>query len=75
MILSCAAACDAVLDAPKPEMVVKEHADSAVIVELRVWCKTEDYWKAVFALNESVKEALDAANIEIPFPQMDVHMK
>lgn len=75
VILSCAAACDAVLDAPKPEMVVKEHADSAVIVELRVWCKTEDYWKAVFALNESVKEALDAANIEIPFPQMDVHMK
>ena len=41
----------------------------------RVWCKNEDYWSVYFDLNEGVKKAFDEKGIEIPYPQMDVHVK
>jgi len=49
-------------------------ADSSVNFVVRVWVNTADYWPVHFALNEAFKEALDAAGISIPFPQMDVHL-
>lgn len=55
---------------------VKELGDNAVIFTFRTWVKTEDYWKAFFALTEEVKKAFDATNGELnfPFPQRDVHL-
>jgi small conductance mechanosensitive channel len=35
----------------------------------------KDYWEVYFDIYEAGKEALDEANIEIPFPQMDLHVK
>lgn len=52
-----------------------EHGDNALIFYVRVWVKTEDYWKVYFDLNEKVKEEFNKNNIEIPYPQVDVHMK
>jgi len=54
---------------------VKEFADSSVNLTYRAWCKTEDYWNTYFDSMEAIKEILDRENIEIPFPQMDIHMK
>ncbi len=48
---------------------------SSVDWQLRVWCKTEDYWDVWQAATREVKMSLDAANIGIPYPQMDVHQK
>ncbi len=48
---------------------------SSVDWQLRVWCKTSDYWDVWQAATREVKVSLDAANIGIPFPQMDVHQK
>jgi small conductance mechanosensitive channel len=48
--------------------------DSAVNWTLRVWCKTEDYWTVWQQGVRAIKVTLDAANINIPFPQMDVHL-
>jgi small conductance mechanosensitive channel len=63
----------AVLDDPAPTVEVIEMADSSVNLVVRPWCKTADYWSVVFSVNHAIKEALDEAGIEIPFPQMDVH--
>lgn len=52
---------------------VKELADSSVNITYRVWCKTSDYWDVYFDSMEKAKEVFDRENIEIPFPQMDVH--
>lgn len=41
---------------------------------MRPWCTTATYWDTYFAVNQGVKEALDSAGIEIPFPQRDVHL-
>ncbi len=55
-------------------IAVAELGDSSVNFAYRVWVKTDHYWPVFFELNEQVKKRFDAAGIEIPFPQMDVHI-
>ena len=54
---------------------VEELADDGVILGLRAWVKTEDYWPAKWRLNEEIKLTFDEENIDIPYPQLDVHIK
>ena len=63
-----------ILKDPEYTIGVKELADSAVIFVVRPWVNSGDYWGVFFDITENTKVALDAANIGIPFPQMDVHM-
>ncbi len=51
-----------------------EHAESALIFTVRVWTKNSDFWNLKFNLLENVKKAFDKNKIEIPYPQVDVHM-
>ncbi|MBF0199656.1 MAG: mechanosensitive ion channel family protein [Planctomycetes bacterium] len=62
-----------ILEDPAPMVEVVEMADSSVNFVVRPWCKTADYWTVYFNINHALKEALDSAGIEIPFPQMDIH--
>lgn len=64
-----------VLTEPAPLVAVKAHGDSAVVLTMRMWCKTEEYWDLYFEMQETVKLAFDANGFHIPFPQMDVHNK
>lgn len=57
-----------VLKEPAPTVNVSELADSSINFAVRPWCTTEDYWDVYFGITEDVKEALDAAGIEIPYP-------
>jgi small conductance mechanosensitive channel len=59
---------------PPPEMMVTNLGDSAVELQLRLWCAAGDYWPLKFDLNRRLKEALDAGGITIPFPQRTVHL-
>ena len=52
-----------------------KHGDSSLTYVVRVWVKCEDYWNTLFDLEEAVKEAFDKNNIEIPYPQLDIHQK
>ncbi len=63
-----------VLEKREKSVMVEELGDSGVNLILRCWCKASDYWDVYFGNTEAAKLALDAAGIEIPFPQMDVHM-
>ncbi len=58
-----------VLLVPKPEFRIKELADSSVNIEILVWHPREDWGEASPILLKIAKKALDAAGIEIPFPQ------
>ena len=62
-----------VLGDPAPAVRIDEHGDSAIVLLCRVWTKTEDYWDTRFDLLEEVKRRFDEEDIEIPYPQMDVH--
>ena len=53
---------------------VSELADSSVNFVVRPWVKSTDYWPTYFDLLEKIKTELDREGIEIPFPQLSVHM-
>ncbi|MEO0330984.1 MAG: mechanosensitive ion channel domain-containing protein [Bacteroidota bacterium] len=63
-----------VLPDPAPFVGVQELGDSSVNLAVRPHCSPVDYWGVYFDTLENSKKALDANNIEIPFPQMDVHL-
>ncbi len=63
-----------VLETPEPFFGVAAHGDSAVEIDFKVWCETPKYWDVKYYLQEQVKIAFDEANIDIPYPQMDIHM-
>ncbi|NRD74993.1 mechanosensitive ion channel [Shewanella sp. VB17] len=64
-----------VLKDPVHAIGLAELADSSVNFVVRPWVKTSDYWPARFEILEQIKLALDDANIGIPYPQIDLHVK
>lgn len=50
-------------------------ADSAVVIGLRAWVKTEEYWATRWRLMEEIKLTFDAEGIDIPYNQLTVHLK
>ncbi|MEN8886852.1 MAG: mechanosensitive ion channel domain-containing protein [Winogradskyella sp.] len=65
-----------VLKDPAPTVAVSELADSSINFVVRPWCNVADYWDVYFDITEAVKEALDAAGIEIPYPhQVEIQKK
>ena len=53
---------------------VSDLADSAVMIGLRAWVKTEEYWAARWRILEQIKTEFDQAGIEIPYNQLTVHL-
>lgn len=64
-----------VLSDPAPGIVTTELADSSVNFQLRPWTKTEDYWTVKGEITNGIFEAFKREGVEIPYPQVDVHMK
>ena len=63
------------LNEPEPMVRVSAHGASSIDLVARVWVKTGDYWTVNFDVLEAVKTAFDKEGIEIPFNQLDVHVK
>lgn len=64
-----------VLSDPEPSVVITALADSSINLQLRAWAKTEDYWTVRGDLTKGIYELYTREGIEIPFPQLDVHLK
>jgi len=66
-----------VLKDPKPDVLFKEYGDSALIFLLRVW--TREYINKPNVLKSQIYYAVfkkfKEHNIEIPYPQRDLHIK
>jgi small conductance mechanosensitive channel len=63
-----------ILKDPEYRVAVSELADSSVNFVVRPWVKSEDYWTVRFELMETIKLTFDKEGIEIPFPQLSIHM-
>lgn len=63
-----------VLKDPAPQVYLNELGGSSINWVVRVWTDTPDYWGVRERVTQEVKDALDRAEIGIPFPQMDVHL-
>lgn len=57
-----------------PEVFVKELADSSVNLTVRGWANKADYWAVRNQLQATIKEALDNAGIQIPYPQQEMRI-
>ncbi len=58
-----------------PEPVVKftNFGDSSLDLSIRCWTDTANLWPVYWDNMEALKEAFEANDIEIPFPQQDIH--
>lgn len=65
-----------VLDSPKPRMRFRNFGDSALEYELLCWVGSPTRAaKSQHKINREIYKRLGAADIEIPFPQQDVHLR
>lgn len=67
--------CEYILPDTEIKVFVANLGASSVDLEGRCTVATENYWPATWYFTERIKEIFDAEGIEIPFSQLDVHMK
>lgn len=63
-----------VLTDPEPFVAISELADSSVNFTARAWVNAADYWSLFFDMNQKVYQTFPQKGLNIPFPQMDVHL-
>ena len=66
---------DGILKEEAIQVFVSELGDHAVILGVRGWVKKDAYWTTKWNLLENIKLTFDQHGIEIPHPQVVVHMK
>jgi len=75
IVLDICNAHELILKDPAPAVKIAAYSASSVDISVRAWAKNEDYWTVNGYLMETVKAAFDKEGIEIPFNQLDVHIK
>jgi Small-conductance mechanosensitive channel len=61
-------------DVEQPLVVIGNLADSGVVITIRAWVKSENYWDLFFYMNEAIYIELPSHGVNFPFPQIDVHL-
>jgi len=72
-ILNLIASNDDIRKDPEPFVGIKNYGSSSIDFVIRVWTDTKNFWNIYFYINNNLKKEFDKQNIEIPFPQLDVH--
>jgi small conductance mechanosensitive channel len=63
-----------ILPSPAPDIVIQSLNKNSVDIQVRTWVKRADYWDVYYAINELIYNTFTAKNIDLPFPQLTVHM-
>ena len=74
-LLEIAAETPNVLKYPRPEVIFMDHGDSALIFRLRIWTHVDNFWSAPSEIRFELDKRFRELNIEIAFPQRDVHIR
>ena len=64
-----------ILKSPEPFIELSKLNSSSVDITVRAWVNSADYWPVFFSMNEKVYKAFAQEGLNIPFPQVDVHVK
>ena len=64
-----------VLKKPKPDVLFDDHGDSALIFILRYWTTVDYYHTTSTDIRFAMDRLFRERNIEIAFPQMDIHIR
>lgn len=60
---------------PMPQIMVTSLGSSGIILNMRYWTLTSDFWEVRFWMLESIKNTLEVEGISIPYPQQDIRIK
>ena len=74
LLMECLEKSSDIIKEKELKVVVKNLADSSIVIETRAWVSNDKYWDTRFKLLEEYKNIFDANGIEIPFNQLDVHI-
>ena len=58
----------------KPYAVLTTYGESTIGYALRFWVKGDDYWNALFAVNQKIKTEFDAHGVQMSYPHLNVHL-
>lgn len=72
--LEAVAATPNVLPSPAPVVYLTDYGSSAIEYSIRCWTETKDYWDVYFALNENLRDAFAAHNVEMTYDHLNVHI-
>jgi small conductance mechanosensitive channel len=61
------------LSTPAAEVHITGFADSAINLRFSVWSKTKEFASLKNSLQQAIQEKFAQENIEIPYPQLEVH--
>lgn len=75
LLLTVAESNPAIFAEPVPLVGVARQGDGKLEVDLKAWCRTEDYQDVKYYLQEQVKLAFDEADVKMAYPQMEVKLK
>jgi small-conductance mechanosensitive channel len=76
LLTEVAAEEDRILERPAPSALFVQFGESSLDFRLRAWTARPDEWMRIRSdLNVAVNRALGGAEIEIPFPQRDLHLR
>ena len=59
---------------PEPQVGIESFGDSGIIIGIRYWAPTREYYHVMYAANLAILRALQEAKITIPYPQREIRM-
>ena len=75
-LLACAKDNEFVMKSPAPQVLLVRFGDNSLDFELRVWiADADDRLTVKSELHEAIKRRFGETNLEIPYPQRDLHLR
>lgn len=72
--MEAVAATPNVLPEPAPQAYLTGYGSSSIEYSVRCWTETKDYWGAYYALNENLRTAFAAHDVEMTYDHLNVHV-
>ena len=64
-----------ILREPEPLVRMNAQKESSLGICVQVWTNNENYWNVLYNMTENVKLEFDRNSIEIPYNQLDLHIR
>ncbi len=75
LLLKVATSCPSVLQNEEIIIGVNALGEDGVLLDVKAWCLTDDYFDVKYYIEEHIKLAFDKAGIEIPYRKLDVNLR
>ena len=59
---------------PAPQVGIQRFGDSSIDIGYRYWVRSKRYFQTLYKVNQAIYRNLTEGNVQIPFPQRDVHI-